>query len=106
MLDWIIRNATVVDGVQGESQADIGIEGDRIAAVLPAGAPAEAARTLDASGLVLTPGIIDIHRHADLMPVLDQPWSELPQGLTTMISGNCGFSPVPNSPETFAAVRE
>lgn len=106
MLDWIIRNATVVDGVQGEFQADVAIEGDKIAAVLPVGASVEAAHTLDASGLVLTPGTIDIHRHADLMPVLDQPWSELPQGLTTMISGNCGFSPVPNAPDTFEAVRE
>lgn len=106
MLDWIIRNATVVDGIQGEFQADVAIEKDQIAGVLPVGTPAEATHTLEASGLVLSPGIIDIHRHADLMPVLDQPWSELPQGLTTMISGNCGFSPVPNAPKTFEAVRD
>lgn len=106
MFDWIIRGARVIDGLKGEMQADVCLSGDRIAEFLPPGAEAEAARVLDASGLVLSPGFIDIHRHADLLPLSGSPWIELAQGITSMVSGNCGFSPVPNSPETFEAARE
>ena len=106
MFDWAIRNARTVDGRHGERMADVCIRGDRIGALLPPGSCAEAARDIDASGLILTPGFIDMHRHADLLPLSDQPWSELPQGITSMISGNCGFSVVPNSPATFQAMRD
>jgi N-acyl-D-aspartate/D-glutamate deacylase len=106
MLDWVIRNARTVDGLSGERQADVCVRGERIEALLPPGSGAEAAREVDATGLLLAPGFIDIHRHADLLPLSDQPWSEPAQGLTCMISGNCGFSPAPNSPETFQAARE
>ena len=106
MFDWVIENARVVDGVTGEQRADVGLKGERIAAVLPLGSGAEAHRRMDASGLLLTPGLVDIHRHADLLPFSNQPWSELAQGLTSIVSGNCGFSQVPNSPETFEAMRE
>ncbi|MCL1796017.1 MAG: amidohydrolase family protein, partial [Clostridia bacterium] len=106
MFDWTIRNALLVDGLNGERRADVCIRGDRIGAILPPGACAESARELDAAGLVLTPGFIDIHRHADLAPLSEHPWDELAQGLTAMVSGNCGFSTVPNSPDTFQAMRE
>ncbi|MDD3213988.1 MAG: amidohydrolase family protein [Eubacteriales bacterium] len=106
MYDFIIRNAHTVDGVNGERQADVCIAGDRIAALLPPNSGTQAARSIDATGLTLMPGLIDIHRHADLKPFLQEPWDELSQGLTTMISGNCGFSCVPNAPATFDAVRD
>ncbi len=105
MFDWIIENALLADSADGR-RADVCLKGDRIAALRPPGSGAEAVRRVDASGLALTPGIIDIHRHADLLPFSGAPWSELAQGLTSMVSGNCGFSPTPNSPATFQAMRE
>lgn len=106
MFDWAIRNAVVVDGANGERRADVYLKEDRIAAVLAAGTGMEALHDVDAAGFVLAPGFIDIHRHADLMPFSGQPWSELAQGITSMVSGNCGFSPTPNAPESFEAMRE
>lgn len=105
MFDWVIHHARIVDGLSGEQQADLCLQGERIAALLPPDSDVEAVRHLDASGLVLMPGIVDIHRHADLKPFSGQRWFELAQGITSMISGNCGFSPAPNNPETFESMR-
>lgn len=105
MLDWLIENATIVDGIRGECQGDVGIQGDTISGVLPPKSGAQARKVLNAQGMLLTPGFIDIHRHGDLQPFQEGPWDELPQGITTMISGNCGFSPVPNAPHAFEAMR-
>ena len=64
MLDWVIRGGTVIDGSGGAPfRADIGIRSGKIAAV---GSCGEAAKTLDAAGRYVTPGFLDIHRHADL----------------------------------------
>ncbi len=106
MYDIVIRNANTVDGLNGERLADVCITGEKIAQLLPPGSGAQAAREIDGNGLLLLPGLIDIHRHADLIPFSGQPWDELTQGLTTMISGNCGFSCAPNAPDTFDAVRD
>ncbi len=106
MLDLVIRNASTVDGLNGLRQADVSIRGDRIAGLLPPCSGAEAARVIDATGLTLAPGAIDIHRHGDLMPFSGQPWEEPAQGVTSMVSGNCGFSCAPNAPETFEASRD
>ena len=100
MFDWLIQNAHVVDGERGEFQADVALSGERIAAVLPPHSGAQAAHEVDATGLWLMPGIVDIHRHADLVPFAQGPGCELAQGITTMVSGNCGFSPAPNAPQT------
>ncbi len=105
MFDWLIQNAHVVDGERGEFQADVALSGERIAAVLPPHSGAQAAHEVDATGLWLMPGIVDIHRHADLAPFAQGPGCELAQGITTMVSGNCGFSPAPNAPQTFDAMR-
>ena len=99
--DVIIRGGSVVDGAGGPAaKADVGIEGDRITAVGDL-SDAEAAREIDASGLTVTPGFIDVHSHFD-WPVIAPDHSDLlspltKQGITTMVTGNCGFSPAPLS---------
>ena len=92
MFDLLIRNAMVLDGSgAGAFPAAVGIFGERIQAVGQLG-EAGAAHVIEAAGRYLTPGFIDIHRHADA--ALFRPgWgqAELAQGLTTVINGNCGL---------------
>ena len=96
MLDLLIRGGTVVDGTGSASYAaDVAVENGRIVEVgaLPG---AHARRIISADGKLVTPGFIDIHRHADLAawrPGFGQP--ELRQGLTTIVNGNCGLSAAP-----------
>lgn len=96
MLDYKIMHGSVLDG-SGDAAfaADIGIQDGRIAAVGALdGVPA--ASTLDARGMTVTPGFLDIHRHADLAafrPGFGE--LELRQGLTTIVNGNCGLSAAP-----------
>ena len=96
MLDYKIMHGSVLDG-SGDAAfaADIGIQDGRIAAVGALGG-VPAASTLDARGMTVTPGFLDIHRHADLAafrPGFGE--LELRQGLTTIVNGNCGLSAAP-----------
>ncbi|MFH1570106.1 MAG: D-aminoacylase [Gemmatimonadota bacterium] len=96
MLDLLIRGGTVIDGTGKPGfAADVGVAGGRVAAVQP-GLEAEAARTIDAAGLCVTPGFIDPHTHSDV-PLLVDPkaQSKIRQGVTTEVVGNCGSSPAP-----------
>jgi N-acyl-D-amino-acid deacylase len=93
--DLLIRNATVYDGSGAPGiTADVGVRGDRITAVgaLNGGAAEE----IDATGLALAPGFIDVHSHDDSL-VLTRPDVECKtmQGVTTVIVGNCGFGAAP-----------
>src|SRR5690349_8493638 len=95
MHDLAIRGGNVVDGESETScQADVAIDGDRIVAVhRHVGA---ARRTIDARGLVVAPGFVDIHTHSDFtLPVRPAATAKLLQGVTTDCTGNCGFSPFP-----------
>jgi len=95
-LDLLIRNGSVLDGSGSPAiHADIGIAGDRIVLIEPHIARA-AKRTIDATGLVVTPGFIDPHTHtaADLSDpkrAHNEPY--LTQGVTTVVTGNDGDSP-------------
>jgi N-acyl-D-amino-acid deacylase len=95
--DLVIRGGLVVDGVGAPAfLADVAVAGDRIAAV--GEVPEQGARTIDASGLVVAPGFIDVHTHDDLA-VLRTPSVDFKvrQGVTTDIVGNCGMGAAPSS---------
>ena len=95
MFDFVIRGGTVLDGAGGDpEQADVGIVGDRVAAVGDlAGSQGE---ELDATGMFVSPGFIDIHSHSDYTLLADpRAVSAVYQGVTTEVVGNCGHGCFP-----------
>lgn len=99
MFDVVIRNGLVIDGTGAPGQiADVALNDGRIAAV---GEVSESgAREIDAKGLVVAPGFVDIHTHFDAQVFWDTTLSPSPlHGVTTVISGNCGFTIAPLEPE-------
>lgn len=101
MLDLLIRNGLVVDGSGAAGYpGDIGVRGDRIVAIGQLEA-ATAETTIDAAGLVVTPGFVDMHSHADFtLPANPTADSLVHQGITTVVMGQCGSSPAPLLPGT------
>lgn len=97
MIDLAIRNVRVLDGNGGPAfAADVGVDGGRIVSVGRVGA---ARVEIDGRGAALAPGFIDTHSHDD-GAFLRYPGMEfkLAQGVTTVVSGNCGFSAIPADP--------
>jgi N-acyl-D-amino-acid deacylase len=102
--DLVLRNGRVVDGTGGASfQADVAVQGGRIARIGQLD-DAEADRVIDAGGNVVAPGFIDIHSHCDfVLPLPDQAdflRHFVAQGITTLVTGNCGYAPAPINPAT------
>lgn len=94
--DIVLKGGTILDGTGGPAwQADIGITGDRIAAIGVFSAE-QGARVLDLSGLHVSPGFIDIHSHSDgRILAYSTAESRVMQGVTTEVTGNCGSSAAP-----------
>ncbi|MFF0609782.1 amidohydrolase family protein [Nocardia tengchongensis] len=99
----IIENGTIVDGTGAEPYAaDVAVENGRIAAITPPGrlAQAVADNRIDATGLLVTPGFVDIHTHYDGQITWDpQLTPSCWHGVTTVVMGNCGVGFAPVTPE-------
>jgi N-acyl-D-amino-acid deacylase len=96
MFDILICGGEVLDGSGAAAfRADIGVRGDRVTAVGDL-RDAHAALRLDAVGLTVAPGFVDIHTHSDFTLLVDgRADSQICQGVTTEVIGQCGFSAAP-----------
>ncbi|MGZ4113758.1 MAG: N-acyl-D-amino-acid deacylase family protein [Actinomycetota bacterium] len=94
----VVKDASVVDGSGSPARrASVAVEGDHIVEVTER-PDLEGERIVDARGLVLAPGFVDTHSHADLSPFVEPSMdSAIRQGITTVVVGNCGASPWPNA---------
>ncbi|MFC0600173.1 N-acyl-D-amino-acid deacylase family protein [Streptomyces palmae] len=108
-MDLVIRGARVFDGGGGASHpADVGLADGRIAAVRRAGEGPRLSgrRSLDATGLALCPGFIDMHAHSDLALLRDPDHSaKVAQGVTLEVVGQDGLSYAPVDDRTLAEIR-
>ncbi|MFB7971019.1 N-acyl-D-amino-acid deacylase family protein [Streptomyces rubiginosohelvolus] len=109
-MDLVLRDALVVDGTGEPSyRADVALDGGRIAEIHREGSPGPrpaAARTVDADGLALAPGFIDMHAHSDLALLRDPDHSaKAAQGVTLEVLGQDGMSYAPVDDRTLAEVR-
>ena len=102
MHDLVIRNAFLVDGTGAPGRmADVAVDGELISAVEPAGAITDGLQVIDADGLLLTPGFVDVHTHYDAQATWDpfvtpSGW----HGVTTALMGNCGVGFAPAAPDS------
>jgi N-acyl-D-amino-acid deacylase len=94
--DLVVRHGTLIDGTgSARRQADVGIRGARVAAIGDLAA-LRGAVEIDATGRVVAPGFIDSHTHDDRYLLLDPDMpAKLSQGVTTVVTGNCGISLAP-----------
>ena len=103
--DIVIRGGTIVDGTGSEPfRGDVGITGDRISEIGKIAAPGK--REIDADGLVVSPGFIDLHTHLDAQIGWDPDLTPISwHGVTTALMGNCGvtFAPCKPSDREFLA---
>ncbi len=101
MADLVIRNARIVDGTGAPAfDGHVAVEGDRIVAVTTDAAELPSAtRTVDADGLTLTPGFVDIHTHFDGQATWDPILAPSSiHGVTSLVMGNCGVGFAPARP--------
>jgi len=104
--DILIRGGTLYDGTGAPGRrADVGINGSRIAAI-GENLAVTGFRTIDADGLAVAPGFIDVKTHSDVtLPINPKAESKVRQGVTTEIIGHCGFSVAPCLPGKVELLR-
>ncbi|HUY49430.1 MAG TPA: amidohydrolase family protein [Streptosporangiaceae bacterium] len=97
----VIRGGRIIDPATGQDgYSDLVIEADRIADVGHRQPARPGARVVEADGLLVLPGFIDIHTHSDFtLPVRPAAQARIRQGVTTDVTGNCGLSPFPVPPD-------
>jgi len=100
MHDLVIRNALIADGLGSPLiEGDLAASKGRVTAI--GRVSGDARETIDAGGMVLAPGVIDVHTHYDAQLTWDATCSPSPAlGVTTVVIGNCGFGIAPATPET------
>lgn len=101
MFDLVIKNGEIIDGTGKQGfVGDIGIKDGKIKAI--GKLDAQDRPTIDAEGLVVSPGFIDIHSHSDFTLFVNRRGeSKIRQGITTEVTGNCGFTAAPVTEEHF-----
>src|SRR6266851_6258089 len=103
MHDLVVRNGKIVDGSAAPAfSGDVAVDGDKIVSVGGKAGPGR--REIDANGLLVTPGWVDIHTHYDGQVAWDPyPSPSSWHGVTTLVMGNCGvgFAPVQPGKEAF-----
>ncbi len=105
--DLVIKNGNVFDGIEDEIiNTDIGICGNFIREIGKL-SNYKAKKSIEAKDLVVCPGFIDMHNHTDVH-LLVNPKAEscIRQGITTVVSGNCGYSPFPIAEEIYSETKE
>ncbi|CAN5851509.1 amidohydrolase family protein [soil metagenome] len=97
--DLVVRNGTLFDGTGGEPrEADIAVQDGRVAAV--GRIPGAGREEIDAKGLAVTPGFVDIHTHYDGQATWDERFTPSSgHGVTTVLMGNCGVGFAPCRPQ-------
>ena len=105
--DIIIRNGTVLDGTGTPGiRADVAIDADRVT-VIGDLSGAEAKREIDARGLTVSPGFVDLHTHLDAQIAWDPMMTSSSwHGVTTVLMGNCGVTFAPVAPENRVFLAE
>lgn len=106
-VDLLFRGGVVYDGTGARGrQMDVAVKDGRIVAVGDQTAHEPADRVVDAGGLVLSPGFIDMHSHSDLtLPSFPAAPNAVMQGITSQVAGNCGFSAAPVSGDPVLAAQ-
>ena len=97
MFDLLIKNGTLIDGTGAPRfQADVAVKDGLIAEIAPH-IEGEAEKVINAAGLIVSPGFIDVHTHSDGPILLDSTtgYNHLEDGATTELAGQCGGMAAP-----------
>ena len=107
-VDLVIEGGIVHDGSGRPGyRADVAVSDGRIVAVAAEGRDVPARRRLRADDLIVAPGFIDLHSHADFtLPAYPGAVNSISQGVTSEVVGNCGYSPAPLSADPGTAAEQ